>query len=100
MNLVITVIQVLCSLVLVAIVMLQSGKSAGLSGAISGMADTFLSKNKAKTMDAKLAKATKWVAILWVILTCWSSPSRCPSPTWPCSPPPWPGPASAFCPIT
>ena len=33
------------------------------------MADTFLSKNKAKTMDAKLAKATKWVAILWVILT-------------------------------
>ena len=55
MNLVITVIQVLCSLVLVAIVMLQSGKSAGLSGAISGMADTFLSKNKAKTMDAKLA---------------------------------------------
>ena len=44
MNLVITVIQVLCSLVLVAIVMLQSGKSAGLSGAISGMADTFLSK--------------------------------------------------------
>ena len=69
MNLVITVIQVLCSLVLVAIVVLQSGKSAGLSGAISGMADTFLSKNKAKTMDAKLAKATKWVAILWVILT-------------------------------
>ena len=69
MNLVITVIQVLCSLVLVAIVMLQSGKSAGLSGAISGMADTFLYKNKAKTMDAKLAKATKWVAILWVILT-------------------------------
>ena len=69
MNLVITVMQVLCSLVLVAIVMLQSGKSAGLSGAISGMADTFLSKNKAKTMDAKLAKATKWVAILWVILT-------------------------------
>ena len=69
MNLVITVIQVLCSLVLVAIVMLQYGKSTGLSGAISGMADTFLSKNKAKTMDAKLAKATKWVAILWVILT-------------------------------
>ena len=69
MNLVITVIQVLCSLVLVAIVMLQSGKSAGLSGAISGMADTFLSKNKAKTMDAKLAKWTKWVAIAFMLLT-------------------------------
>ena len=69
MNLVITVIQVLCSLVLVAIVMLQSGKSAGLSGAISGMADTFLSKNKAKSRDAKLARWTKWVAIAFMIIT-------------------------------
>ena len=69
MNLVITVIQVLCSLVLVAIVMLQSGKSAGLSGAIAGGADTFLSKNKAKTVDAKLAKWTKWVAIAFMLLT-------------------------------
>lgn len=46
MNLAVTILQVLCSLALVAIVMLQSGKSAGLSGAISGAADTFLSKNK------------------------------------------------------
>ena len=69
MNMALTVIQVLLSLALVAIVMLQSGKSAGLSGAISGAADTFLYKNKAKTIDAKLAKATKWVAILWVVLT-------------------------------
>ncbi len=68
-NIVLTVIQVLLSLGLIAIVMLQSGKSAGLSGAIAGAADTFLSKNKAKSMDAKLAKATKWVAIVWVILT-------------------------------
>ena len=68
MNLAVTILQVLCSLALVAIVMLQSGKSAGLSGAISGAADTFLSKNKAKSVDAKLAKMTKWVAILWVLL--------------------------------
>ena len=69
MNLVVTIIQVLCSLALVAIVMLQSGKSAGLSGAISGAADTFLSKNKAKSVDAKLAKMTKWVAIAFMLLT-------------------------------
>ena len=69
MNLFLTVIQVLLSVALVAIVMLQSGKSAGLSGAIAGAADTFLSKNKAKSLDAKLAKATKWVAIAWVVLT-------------------------------
>ena len=69
MNLVITVIQVLCSLVLVAIVMLQSGKSAGLSGAIGGGADTFLSKNKAKSADARMAKMTKWVAIVFMVIT-------------------------------
>ena len=69
LNLVLTIIQVLCGLAVIAVVMLQSGKSAGLSGAISGAADTFLSKNKAKSVDARLAKMTKWVAILWVILT-------------------------------
>lgn len=68
-KLVLTVIQVLLALCLIAIVMLQSGKSAGLSGAISGAADTFLSKNKAKSVDAKLAKMTKWIAIVWILLT-------------------------------
>ena len=69
MNMFLTVIQVLLSVALVAIVMLQSGKSAGLSGAIAGAADTFLSKNKAKSLDAKLAKMTKWVAIAFIVLT-------------------------------
>ena len=69
MKLAITVLQVILSLALIAVVMLQSGKSAGLSGAIAGGADTFLSKNKAKSLDAKLAKATKWVAIAWVLVT-------------------------------
>ena len=69
MNLAITILQVVLSLAMIAIVMLQSGKSAGLSGAISGAAETFLFKNKAKTLDAKLAKATKWVAIVWILVT-------------------------------
>ena len=69
MQLALTIIQVVLSLILVAVVMLQSGKSAGLSGAIAGGADTFLSKNKAKSPDAKLARWTKWVAIVWVVLT-------------------------------
>ena len=67
--LIVTVIQLLCGLALIAMVLFQSGKSAGLSGTIGGVADSFLAKNKAKTIDAKLAKATKWVAILWVVLT-------------------------------
>ena len=69
MQLALTIIQVVLSLILVAVVMLQSGKSAGLSGAIAGGADTFLSKNKAKSLDAKLARWTKWVAIVWVVIT-------------------------------
>jgi len=40
-----------------------------LSGAIAGVADTFMAKNRAKTWDAKLAKMTKWVAIVFMVLT-------------------------------
>ena len=69
LNMILTVLQVLCGLAVIAVVMLQSGKSAGLSGAIAGGADTFLSKNKAKSVDAKLAKMTKWVAIGFMVLT-------------------------------
>ena len=66
---IVSVVYALAALVLIAVVLLQSGKSAGLSGAIAGGADTFLSKNKAKSADARLAKATKWVAILFMVLT-------------------------------
>ena len=65
----ITVLQVLCGLAIILIVLFQSGKSAGLSGAIGGVADSFLAKNKAKTWDARLAKITKWVAVLFMALT-------------------------------
>ncbi len=66
---ILTVIQVLLAIFLIVVVLLQEGKSAGLSGAIAGGADTFLSKNKAKSWDAKLARWTKWVAIAFVVLT-------------------------------
>ena len=69
MKLAITVLQLLCAIALIAIVMLQSGKSAGLSGAIGGVADSFLAKNKAKSMDAKIARATKWIGAIFLILT-------------------------------
>ncbi|MEA5152433.1 MAG: preprotein translocase subunit SecG [Oscillospiraceae bacterium] len=67
--LVFTILQVLSGLAVTVIVLMQDGKSAGLSGAISGGADTFLSKGKAKTLDAKLARATKWFALGFVVLT-------------------------------
>ena len=68
-QIILSIIYFIVSLGLIAIVMLQSGKSAGLSGAIGGGAETFLSKNKAKSVDSRLAKMTKWVAIGFMVLT-------------------------------
>ncbi len=63
---VITVIHVILCIVLIAVVLLQSGKTAGLSGSIGGGAETFFGKNKARTLDGMLEKATAVVAILFV----------------------------------
>ncbi len=69
LRLVFTIVQLLTSVFLIAVVLLQSGKSSGLSGAVAGGAETFFSKGKAKTMDATLARMTKWVALGFVVLT-------------------------------
>ena len=69
LTIVFTILQVLSGLAVTVIVLMQSGKSAGLSGAISGGADNFLSKGKAKTWDAKLAKLTPIFALVFVVLT-------------------------------
>ena len=68
-KIILTILQLLSGLAVTAVVLMQSGKSAGLSGSISGGAETFLSKGKAKSLDAKLAKATKWFALAFVLLT-------------------------------
>ena len=65
----VTILQLISALILIAVVLFQSGKSQGLSGAIGGIADSYLSKSKAKSVDAKLAKATKWVGGVFVVLT-------------------------------
>ena len=69
LKLILTIIQLISGLAVTAVVLMQSGKSAGLSGAIAGGAETFMSKGKAKSLDAKLAKATKWFALAFVLLT-------------------------------
>ncbi len=69
LKLVFSVILFVLALFLIVVVLLQEGKTAGINGAVGGGADTFLSKNKAKSWDAKLARWTKWVAIAFVVLT-------------------------------
>ena len=65
----ITILQLICGLAVILAVLFQSGKSAGLSGTIGGVADSFLAKNQAKTVDAKLARATKWIGAAFLLLT-------------------------------
>ncbi len=64
---IITIVHVVLSVILIAVVLLQSGKSAGLSGSIGGGAETFFGKNKAKTLDGMLEKATAVLALLFIV---------------------------------
>ena len=57
------------SVALIVVVLMQSGKEAGLSAAISGASESYLSKNKKGGLDHTLAVSTKWIAIVWVLLT-------------------------------
>ena len=61
------VVQIILSLILVVVVLFQSGNQQGLSGSIAGGAETFFGKNKGRTLDAKLKKWTSVVAILFLI---------------------------------
>ena len=60
------VIHLILSLILIAVVLLQSGKAQGLSGAIAGGSETFFGKNKGRTIDAILSKWTSVVAIAFL----------------------------------
>ena len=68
-EIILTVLEVIASLALIVVVLLQSGKEAGLSGAISGGSETYLGKGKNMGLDKKLASSTKWIALAWILLT-------------------------------
>ncbi len=62
------ILVIIVSLIIIVAIILQPGRRAGINGAISGGADTFLSKNKARTFDAFLSRWTKYVAIIFFVL--------------------------------
>ena len=68
LKIVLIVLEVIASLALILIVLFQSGKEAGLSGALAGNTDSYLSKNGGN-LDKKLAASTKYIAGLWLVLT-------------------------------
>jgi preprotein translocase subunit SecG len=63
------VILIIVSLALIAVVLLQSGRSAGLSGAISGASEQLLGKQKARGIDALLGKLTVVFGTVFILLT-------------------------------
>ena len=63
------IVLIITSIALIAIVLLQEGRSAGLSGAIAGGAETFLGKNKSKTIEQKLVNITKVLASVFFVLS-------------------------------
>ena len=69
LRIILIVLEVIASIALIAVVLLQSGKEAGLSGAIAGNSDSYMSKSKNAGMDKMLAKSTKWIALAWILLT-------------------------------
>ena len=62
------VILILVSIIIIAVVLLQEGRSQNLSGAIAGGAETFLGKSKGRTIEEKLEKITKWLIVIFFVL--------------------------------
>lgn len=67
LRIILTIIFIAVSIVLAGIVLLQEGKSAGL-GAVSGAAETYWGKNKGRSMEGKLVKITKYLAVGFLVL--------------------------------
>ena len=69
MEIALTILEALASIALIVIVLMQSGKEAGLSGALAGNNESYMNKSKMGSLDKMLAKATKWIALAWIVLT-------------------------------
>ena len=68
-KIILIILEALCSVALIGVVLLQSGKEAGLSGALSGASESYMNKNKKGNLDEILASSTKWIALAWILLT-------------------------------
>ncbi len=68
LKVILTVVFLIISVALMVIVLLQEGKSAGLTGSISGGSETYWGKNKSRSAEGKLEKLTKYGVILFMVL--------------------------------
>ena len=66
---ILTLVFIIISLVITVVILMQEGKQAGLTGAISGAAETYWGKNKGRSMEGNLVKITKYLAIAFILLS-------------------------------
>ena len=64
---ILTVVFIFVCVLLIIVVLAQEGKSAGL-GSISGAAETYWGKNKGRSMEGRLVKFTKILAVLFMVI--------------------------------
>lgn len=67
-EIVLGILMILVCIAIIGVILLQQGHRSGVNGVISGAADTFLSKNKARTVNARLANMTKYITIAFFVL--------------------------------
>ncbi|MBQ2897747.1 MAG: preprotein translocase subunit SecG [Clostridia bacterium] len=67
MQIALTIVQIIITVALIILVLMQSGKTQGLSGSIAGGAETFFGKNKGRTLDGILSKITSVLVVLFII---------------------------------
>ena len=65
---VLTVLYVIDGIGLFIVVLMQEGKQQGL-GAVAGMADTYWGKNRSRSAEGNLVRATKIMAVLFIVLS-------------------------------
>ena len=68
LKVVLAILFILVSIAVIGIVLIQDGESGGLAGSISGGGETFWSKNKDRSAEGKLEKATKYLVIVFMVL--------------------------------
>ena len=69
LRIILTVIYVIDCIALTTVVLMQEGKSAGLTGAINGVADTYWGKNKGRSMEGAMNKITKYLALAFIVIS-------------------------------
>ncbi len=67
LRVILTIVFIIVCLALIAIVLLQEGKSAGL-GAVAGAAESYWGKNKGRSMEGTMVKITKYLVVAFIVI--------------------------------